>query len=309
MLVTGGAGFIGSAIAHALIARGHRVWIADNLSTGNAANVPATAELVEMNVGDSSHYHQLERLPFDTIFHLAAQPSGEASFADPWGDFNSHVTATFLLLNLCRRKRVQRFLYGSSMSVYGEPKYLPVDEEHPTVPKSYYGAGKLAAETYVRLHASLGMQTTIFRMFSVYGPNQNLANKTQGMVSIYLSFILEGLPIIVKGSKDRFRDFIYIDDVVEAWLAAWADARTFGKTYNLGTGVQTTVETLLKQLAGAFGRADYPLVYATNTPGDQHGMVARVDRLTTDVGWLPAIDLTAGLSKMVEFYTERLARQ
>jgi UDP-glucose 4-epimerase len=288
-----------------LIARGHAVWIVDNFSTGKPANVPPKAELVEMDLSDPAQYRRLERVPLDAVFHLAAQASGEASFADPWQDYNSHVTATFLLLDLCRRRGVRRFLYASSMSVYGDPQYLPVDELHPTAPKSYYGAGKLAAEAYVRLHSTLGLNATIFRMFSVYGPNQNLANKMQGMVSIYLSFMLENQPIVVKGSKDRFRDFIYIDDVVQAWLLAWENAGTFGKTYNLGTGRRTTVEALLRHLTECFGRHDYPLVYATNTPGDQFGIVAQMDKLGSELGWLPTHDVTEGLSKMVRSYTER----
>jgi UDP-glucose 4-epimerase len=304
VLVTGGAGFIGSALTRGLLARGHSVVVADNLFTGHRANVPQEAQFVEMDIADRAQYQKLESMAFDAVFHLAAQSSGEASFVDPWYDFNSHVTATFLLLDLCLRRGVKRFLYGSSMSVYGDPKYLPVDELHPTNPKTYYGAGKLAAEAYVRFHSILGLNTTIFRMFSVYGPHQNLANKMQGMVSIYLSFILEGKPITVKGSKDRFRDFVYIDDVVRAWLLAWDEASAFGKTYNLGSGTKTTVETLLRCLTESCGHGTYPVVYAAGTPGDQHGMVACTDGLRTDLGWLPSLDFTTGISNMVKSYTE-----
>lgn len=292
-------------MTHALLARGHNVVVADNLSSGYRDNVPKKAEFIEMDVADREQYRKLENVRIDTVFHLAAQSSGEASFADPWYDFSSHATATFLLLDLCRRRGVRRFLYGSSMSVYGDPRQLPVDELHATNPKTYYAAGKLAAEAYVRLHSTLGLDTTIFRMFSVYGPNQNLANKMQGMVSIYLSFVLEGKPITVKGSKDRFRDFVYIDDVVQAWLLAWDNSATFGQTYNLGTGAKTTVETLLRCLAGCIGDRDYPVEYAAGTPGDQHGMFASIDKLKTDLKWSPTFDLATGLSRMVEFHTAK----
>lgn len=304
VLITGGAGFIGSALARALIRDGHEVIVADNLSTGKRANVPRQAAFVEMDLSARAEYHRLETVTFDTVFHLGAQSSGEASFVDPWSDFNSHATATFLLLDLCRRRGVKRFLYGSSMSVYGDPQYLPVDELHPTLPKTYYAAGKLAAESYVRLHSTLGLQTTIFRMFSVYGPNQNLENKMQGMASIYLSYMLDGKPITVKGSKDRFRDLVYIDDVVQAWLLAWSNPVAHGQTYNLGTGTKTTVETLLRTLAESFGNPAYPIEYAANTPGDQHGMVADVGRLKTDLGWRPATALAVGISAMVKFHTK-----
>jgi UDP-glucose 4-epimerase len=289
-------------VARALIARQVAVVVADNLSTGYRENVPPEAEFVEMDVGDPAHYVRLDRIEFGSVFHLGAQSSGEASFADPWYDFRSHAAATFLLLEQCRKRGVKRFVYGSSMSVYGDPQYLPVDERHPTNPKSFYGAGKLAAEGYVRLHSGLGLDTTIFRMFSVYGPGQNLANKMQGMASIYLSYMLEGAPITVKGSKERFRDLVYIDDVVSAWLHAWGDSRSFGQTYNLGTGAKTTVEALLRNLAESFDAPDYPVEFAAGTPGDQHGMVASIDKLKSELGWAPAWALGPGIAAMVKSY-------
>ena len=302
MLVTGGAGFIGSALARALLERGAAVVVADNLSTGYRENVPEGATFVEMDLGLREHYSRLEGASFDSIFHLGEQSSGEASFGDPWSDFNSHATATFLLLDLCRRRGVRRFLYASSMSVYGDARYLPVDEAHPTAPKTFYAAGKLAAEAYVRLHSTLGLDTTVFRMFSVYGPNQNLANKMQGMASIFLSYILEGKPIVVKGSRDRFRDFVYIDDVVRAWLLAWDNAASFGQTYNLGTGKKTTVEMLLKALTAACAAPAHPIEYAGGTPGDQHGLVAGVDKIKNELAWSPAVDLQAGVTSMAKFH-------
>lgn len=305
VLVTGGAGFIGAAIARELLVRGHSVVIADNLSTGRRENVPSSATFVEMNLADRAAYASLERYDFDTVFHLGAQSSGEASFADPWYDFNSHATATFLLLEDCRRRGVRRFLYASSMSVYGDPEYLPVDEAHPTRPKTFYAAGKLAAESYLRLFSTLGVVTTAFRMFSVYGPGQNLDNKMQGIASIYLSFILEGRPITVKGAKDRFRDLVYIDDVVAAWLAAWDNPAAHGQIYNLGTGAQTTVEALLQALTDSAGKPDYPVEFAAGTPGDQHGLVANRAKLTRDLGWTPRVDLRTGISRMTQFHIER----
>lgn len=301
-LVTGGAGFIGSAIAQSLVKQGDIVVVADNLSTGYRENIPNSCQFVEMDVSVRKHYSRLPDIAFDAIFHLAAQSSGEASFSDPWIDFNSHAVATFLLLEYCRLKGIRRFLYASSMSIYGDPDCLPVDEDQPTRPKTYYAAGKLAAETYVNLHATLGMATTIFRMFSVYGPNQNLANKMQGMVSIYLSYLLEHQPIVVKGSSERFRDFVYIDDVVDAWLSVLDNPMTFSKTYNLGTGVKTTVGQLLHAMKSSAREPNFPIEYANNTPGDQFGMFADVTALKVDTGWFPRHDLCDGLAKMIGFH-------
>lgn len=302
LLVTGGAGFIGSALSQALVAQGRRVVVADNLSSGYRENVPAACEFIEMDLGDVRQYGKLDSVHFDGVLHLGEQSSGEASFKDPWTDFNSHATATFLLLELCRRRGVKRFVYASSMSIYGDPLALPVGEDHPIRPKTYYAAGKASAEAYVALHSALGAETTVFRMFSVYGPNQNLANRMQGMVSIYLSYLLEGAPILVKGSRERFRDFVFIDDVVDAWLRALDNPVAHGKTYNLGAGCKTTVEELLAQLKIASGQPDYPVSFAGSTPGDQFGMYADIGRLRQDLGWQPRTALAGGLAAMVTSY-------
>lgn len=299
-LVTGGAGFIGSALTRALITNGADVVVADDLSTGYQANIPKDCRFVEMDVSNAEHYARLPVDEFDAVFHLAAQSSGEASFSDPWLDFSSHVAATFLLLDFCKQRNIRRFIYASSMSIYGDARYLPADEEHPVQPKSFYAAGKLAAESYVRLYQSFGVDTTIFRMFSVYGPGQNFANKMQGMVSIYLSYFLENKPILVKGSENRFRDFVYIDDVIAAWLAALYDPIAIGKTYNLGTGRSTSVGELLRTLTDCFDDPDYPIEFVENTQGDQFGLYADIGNLTGDLGWRPRWELSYGLRAMIK---------
>lgn len=298
-IVTGGAGFIGSHIARYLVDQGHQVTVVDNLSTGRTANIPAGAEFIEMDLADKSAYGQLEKIPAEAVFHLAAQSSGEASFADPEYDFQSHVVSTFHLLNLCRAKGIKRFLYASSMSVYGDPEELPAREDDTVQPKSFYGAGKAAAENYVRLFERLGLETTIFRFFNVYGPGQNLDNMRQGMASIYLAFMLRGEPVYVKGAKERFRDFLYIDDLVAAWMQACDSEVAYGKTYNLCSGAKTTVEELIKELCDAYGQPDYPVEYAAGTPGDQFGLYGDNARIRDELGWTPKTLLKDGLSRMV----------
>jgi len=301
ILVTGGAGFIGSYIANRLLSEGYKVAVADNLFTGKEKNVPQKAEFLKLNLGDRNSYKRLENLPCEAVFHLAGQSSGEMSFKDPLYDFNSHATSTFLLLDWCRRKSIKRFLYASSMATYGDPEYLPIDEDHPQRPKTFYAAAKIAAEAYVRLYETLGIDTTIFRLFSVYGPGQNLDNKFQGIVSIYLSCMLEDMPIIVKGSKDRFRDLVYITDVVDAWIAAFQNTKSYGKTYNIAGGVKTKIEDLITILKNAFGNDNYPVKYnEKGTPGDQFGVVGNIDRIKKDLGWKPRVKLAVGIKEMVE---------
>src|SRR3989338_7901663 len=150
IIVTGGAGFIGSHIVLRLITEGYRVTVLDNLSTGKEKNIPAKADFIKIDLGQESSYVSLKNIACSAVFHLAGQSSGEASFKDPFYDFHSHVVSTFCLLEWCKRKGIPRFLYASSMGVYGEPNYLPVDENHPLQPKSFYAAAKISAEAYVR---------------------------------------------------------------------------------------------------------------------------------------------------------------
>ncbi|MBL7129806.1 MAG: NAD-dependent epimerase/dehydratase family protein [Candidatus Omnitrophica bacterium] len=306
IVVTGGAGFIGSHITSRLISEGYRVTILDNLSSGKEENIPRGADFIKIDLGEETAYTGLKNLSFDAIFHLAGQSSGEASFIDPHYDFRSHVISTFLLLDCCRKKMVSRFIYASSMSVYGDPDYLPVNEKHPLQPKTFYGAAKISAEAYVKLYQTLGINTTILRLFSVYGPGQNLENRMQGMASIYLSYMLEQVPVIVKGSRKRCRDFVYIDDVVDAWFASFDNSVTYGKVYNVGSGEKTRVADLLETLKISLGYKDYPIEYKEGTPGDQFGVVADITRIRQELKWNSKVNLQAGLNKMVEFERGKL---
>lgn len=305
VIVTGGAGFIGSHLAARLRRDGHGVTVVDDLSTGRVENIPAGADFIEMDLGRQEEYDKLEQLEGAAVFHLAGQSSGEASFSDPLRDLRSHVLSTFWLLEWCKKKQIKRFLYASSMSVYGEPQYLPVDEGHPQGPRTFYAAGKIAAEAYIKLYQTLGMDTTIFRLFSVYGPGQNMENKMQGMVSIYLSFLLEGQPIIVKGSRERFRDFVYVDDVVKAWMAAWDAPQSYGKVYNVASGQKTRVADLIETLKQALGCPDHPVDYQEGTPGDQFGIVGEYASIARDIHWQPRVQLSEGLKRLASFENGR----
>jgi len=305
-LVTGGAGFIGSHLAKKLIQEGYYVFVIDNLSTGRRSNVPEAAEFIELDLSLTDSLDELRDLHLDVIFHLAAQSSGTLSFVDPHADLRSHICSTFYLLQYCLKFKVNRFLYASSATVYGDPLYLPVDENHPKNPQTYYAAGKISSEAYVNLFNSLGVNTTILRMPNVYGPGQNLENKNQGMVSIYLSFMLENSPIVVKGLPTRFRDFIYIDDVINAWIKAYKKPAAYGKTYNLASGKKSSVDDILNELVSAFDIPQYPIVFDYGTPGDQTGMLCDISRISEDLNWNPETDLKTGIKKTVEYERRRL---
>lgn len=309
-IVTGGAGFIGSSLTKRLLQRGDRVYVLDNLSTGFERHIPADAIFYHIDITDMDKLLAIEfTQEIDAIFHFAAQPSGEASFDDPLRDIEVNYIATYNVLKLCEELRCFRFIYASSMSVYGD-----INQDNPIVsesyvcnPISYYGCNKLASEKMINLYSRhSGISFTNFRLFNVYGPGQNMCNMKQGMLSIYLSYIMKDLPIVVKGSLDRFRDFIYIEDVINAVLACEMLPKTFNQTYNLGTGVKTMVYDLLRAILQSYGKDDFDswVIVEGNTPGDIKGIIADMTKWRMTASWNPEFKLQDGLRNMKKWIDE-----
>jgi UDP-glucose 4-epimerase len=300
VLITGVAGFIGSQVARRFIQEGYRVVGIDDLSTGDRANVPREVELIEADLAAATI---AQRLPRDcaTILHLAGQSSGEVSFDDPVADLQKNVVSTLQLIRHGIRCRAQRLVYASSMSVYGAVGEGPTGENGYCRPLSCYGVGKLAAESYLRLYTRQ-LSSVALRMFNVYGPGQNMRNLRQGMVSIYLAQALASGSIEVKGQLDRYRDFIYIDDVVEAWWRAATYPGAAGQTLNVGTGVATTVETLLKRICALVPGSRY--FVSAETPGDQRGIFADTNTLKEVLEIERFIPLDEGLERFSRWARE-----
>lgn len=271
ILVTGGAGFIGSCLAKFLLEKGNVVYILDDLSKGKKSNIPHAANFIEGKCEDSKSYETIRDIKFSAIFHLAGQSSGERSFEDPLVDLNSNAASTLVLLQFARTNLKGRFVFASTMSVYGD-NIPPFKEEMPPRPLSFYGVGKLASEHYLRLYRKFGLDTVAVRLFNVYGPGQDLEDMKQGMVSIFLGQALESGTILVKGSVNRYRDFIFIDDVVDN---LWHLSKQNGKlplVINFASGQSTTVSELLNQIKlGWFSPLEIEV--STGTSGDQHGSV------------------------------------
>jgi len=301
ILITGGGGFIGSHLAAKCLSEGYHVTVVDNFSTGNISNIPRDAEIIK---GDISEPDTLEKFPkdgFDVVLHVAAQSSGEVSQEYPEIDLEVNTLGTLRLLKWCKAKNVRHFLYASSMAVYGEPESFPINEDSACRPLSFYGISKRSSEHYIQHFFNDGLNTTVFRMFSVYGPGQNMTNLKQGMVSIFLAYLANNEEIHVKGSRDRFRDYTYIDDIVSGWMCAIDNPIAFGKVYNLATGIKTYVHELVDMEIHLYGKDPntYPVKYSGSTPHDQFGLYADVTRIMKDLNWKPQYSLEDGLKKMI----------
>ena len=296
VLVTGAGGFIGSALASRLLSDGYNVVTIENFTTGYKSNIPKGCILVEGDCQDQSTVAKLEKFELDIIYHVAGQSSGEISFENPIYDLETNTKSTLLLLNLAMKVKCKKFIYASTMSVYGDKGKQLVSEDEILSPKSFYGIGKIASEHYLRIYQEFGINSTSLRLFNVYGPGQNLNNLKQGMVSIFLAQALASKKIHVKGSKLRFRDFVYIDDVVEAFILS-SKRKEFGfEILNICTGVSTSIERLILLLKRSLP-FDFSVRYEGKTPGDQFGIAGNNKKASKIIGWRPVISLDNGLYK------------
>lgn len=297
-LVTGVAGFVGAAVAARLLGAGHEVIGVDNLTTGFRENIPRGCVFLQGNCQDETLYARLPQRDYAAIFHIAGQSSGEISFDDPVYDLQTNAQSTLLLLKHALNSKCRRLLYASTMSVYGDQPDAPVAEEATTNPKSFYGVGKLASEHYLRIYAQYGIESTCLRLFNIYGPGQNMENLRQGMVSIYLAQALRNRHIHIKGSGERYRDLVYIDDVVNAFLTLESAPAGPARIYNVGTGVRTTVSDLIEKIR-ALLPFDVSVQYDGSTPGDMFGITADCGKIARETGWKAAVGLDEGLQRMV----------
>lgn len=299
-LVTGAAGFIGSSLAKKLIDEGNIVYTIDNLSTGFKENIPTNVHFIYGNCQDASTYNTLSGIKFDAIFHIAGQSSGEISFDNPIYDLQTNCQSTLLILDLALKTDCRRIIYASTMSVYGDQPDEPVLESAQLKPKSFYGVGKLASEHYLRIYKQYGVKSTSLRLFNVYGKGQNMTNLRQGMVSIFLAQAINNKHILVKGSKDRFRDFIHIDDVVDAFIAASMSMNEKFHEFNISTQKKTTVESLI-QVMQNYLPFPVSVEYSGHTLGDQFGIIGSNARASNILGWTPKITLDEGLREMIKW--------
>ncbi len=309
ILVTGGAGFIGSHLVDGLLHAGNEVVVLDNLSsTGSSHDVHANAEFIEGDVRDNSCLKSVFETGIDVVFHVAGQASIRRSFDNPAVDLEVNTVGTLNILNHCVKYCVSRLLFASSMTIYGTPSQIPTPESAFPDPRSYYAVSKYAAERSVHItaqHPNLDcpLNVTSFRMFNVYGPRQSLTNSYQGVFAIFMGNMLRGEPIRIHSDGEQSRDFVYISDVVRAWISAMDRAETYGQVINLGTGTPTTVNRLCDVVLDYFGktRADYPVIHHPAQPGDIRVSCADITKAQALFGWSPQVAITDGLRETLHW--------
>ncbi len=298
-LITGGAGFIGSYLARFLLDDGYKVTVVDNLSNGSEENIPKGCNFINIDIA-TEHWVDLLDPSIDYVFHLAAQSSGEISFEDPENDLKINTLGTLTLLNWSLNNGIKKFIFTSSMNVYGQVEDRMISEKDYINPDSFYAVGKVASENYMRIYSDLGLNITVLRLFNVYGPGQNLHNLKQGMISIYCAYMHNNDPILVKGSLNRFRDFVYITDVIDAISQSMHHDLNF-LILNVCTGVKTTVGDVISMMRNSSSKSDYPITVLDGTPRDQFGIYGNPSLAKTLIGWESKINIRDGMENMIKW--------
>jgi UDP-glucose 4-epimerase len=312
-LVTGGAGFIGSHVADALLAAGYAVTVLDDFSTGRRANVPADATVAELDIRSRDAAALVRDGGFDVVCHLAAQIDVRRSVADPVADADRNVLGTLNLLEAARHAaRRPRVIFSSTGgAVYGDQEPPPSAEGQPKDPESPYGIAKLAAEYYLSYYGRVhGLETVALRYANVYGPRQDPHGEA-GVVAIFCQRLLAGRPLLVFGDGRQTRDYVYVGDVARANVLAAAVSlpnarRLDDRAYNVGTGVPTSVLDLAAALQRVAGRTT-PIEHAPPRPGEQARSFVDVAKAAVQLGWRPSVTLDEGLRLTYDWFRQALA--
>ena len=303
-LVTGGAGFIGSCLVRQLLARGEKVRVLDNLSTGKESNLAEVRADIELLEGDLCEPPVVRRAVrgVDFVFHEAAIPSVPRSIDRPLESHAANATGTLILLHSAREARVRRFVYASSSSVYGASEELPKRESLRPEPLSPYAVSKLAAEQYCMVfHRLHGLETVALRYFNVFGPRQDPSSHYSGVVSRFIDAIVSGKRPVIYGDGEQTRDFTYVENVADANLTACHAPQAAGRVYNVGCGQRTSLNQLWEIMARLAGSNMKPL-YESERAGDVRHSQADITRAAEELGYRPRVSLSEGLERSLSFY-------
>jgi len=302
VLITGGAGFIGSHLADRLILDGHTVRLFDNLSTGKRANLTGPAAAAELLVGDVRDLQAIRASArgMNAIVHLAAIASVQASIEDPLGTHATNLNGTLHCLDAAQKAGVERVLYASSAAVYGDRAAPPVPEHALPDPLSPYAVDKLGGEYYLSYYARThGLDTTAFRFFNIYGPRQDASSPYSGVISLFAERLARGLPFPIFGDGRQTRDFVYIEDLIEILAQALIRHDLTDTVMNIGTGIEQELLTLVaafETLSGSQIKREFEAARV----GDIRRSCADVTRLREALGLVPQTSLLRGLSQVLE---------
>lgn len=300
VLVTGGAGFIGSNIVDELIKLGNTVSVVDNLSTGNERNINKDAVFYMCNIRNKEMLDLVFKIEKpEVVIHNAAQIDVQTSIKKPELDAKVNIIGTINVLECCRKYKVRKIIYPSSAAVYGNPKYLPVDEKHPIGPISFYGISKHTPEHYIKTYCKLNnINYTIFRYSNVYGIRQDPKGEG-GVVSIFMSKFLNGEPPIIFGDGEQTRDFIYVKDVVDANVKALYKGNE--EVFNIGTGKASSVKELFYAMKDIL-QSNLEAEYGEERKGDIKDSFFNINKAKEQLGWIPQYRLKEGLNKTIKYY-------
>lgn len=314
VVVTGGAGFIGSELVRQLAARGERVTVVDNLVNGKRENiVDVLSPHVQLMVTDIRDLEVLTPLLLEakTVYHLACL-GVRHSVHSPHENHEVNATASLQLLSAARHADVPRFVYVSSSEVYGGVRWAPtirweqMTEDHPAFPCTVYGGSKLAGECYARaFYRTYGYPTVVVRPFNTYGPRSHHEGDSGEVIPKFLLRCLAGRPMVVFGDGTQSRDFTYVSDTAHGILLAGEHPSAVGETINIGSGSEVTVNDLVKRVALEVGRLDATVEYDRPRPGDVSRLVADVARARTLLGYEPKVSLSEGLQRLLQWYRDQ----
>lgn len=298
VLITGGAGFIGLHFVEKLVKEKIDVVIVDNLSSGIKERIPKSGAFYDVDIEDKSIETIFAIEKPDYVVHLAAQVSVQVSMKNPLADCLANIAGTVNLLQNCVKYNVKKFIFASSAAVYGEPAYLPIDEDHPQHPISFYSLSKQTSEQYIKLYAKhFGLNHSILRFANVYGPGQN-SHGEAGVISIFLNSILEQTPPIIYGGEQT-RDFVYVKDVADGLYSALHNGRNC--TFNLSTNTETKINELLMLMLKKVNSHLTPVI-KPQREGDIGQSRLNNTKALTELHWIPRYSLDRGLQETIDMY-------
>jgi len=307
ILVTGGAGFIGSTLVDALIGAGDEVVVIDNLSSGKKEYLNPAARFYKTDIGAAKVAKIFRKEKFNLVYHLAAQMEVSKSMTDPLFDLSVNVRGAFNILENCRQQGVKKFIFSSTGgAIYGETEEIPTPESAPAYPLSFYGIHKLTFEKYLNLyHQVYGLDYTILRFANVYGPRQFKGGEA-GVVSIFVDNAVTGQASTQYGDGRQTRDFVYIDDVVRALLSA-KDIACYGEV-NIASGRESSLLDIRREIGAALGR-EIEVKEAPAKPGEQRRSCLSYQRAQAVLNWEPKVDLAEGIRRTIAWAQAKAARK